>query len=265
MIPMAEGVCAQQAGEWAIGRDRCAAAMAALADSPGAFYELANARFFWLETLLYLGELDELSAAVPRFLEDAGRRGDAYSLGYLRGGSPTFRWIWAGEPARALAEVRGVAATLPREGFHVPHLMAMLAETQALLAADQRDAAWERVEHDWRALERSLLLRAQNVLIEMTSLRGRVAIATGRAALARTCAARIRRERMPWGDALAALLEAALAGPALAAARWRTAADLAAASSMRMHAQAAAARAGESPSIPAAAIAAVAPTLPEPG
>ena len=260
VVELAVGVCAQQAGEWLAARDGCATAIAALEPIPGAFFELANAQLFWLESLVYLGELDALAEAVPRLLDDAVRRGDAYSIVFLRGGPPSFRWIHAGEPARVLADTRAVAATLPRGVFHVPHLLLMLAELQAHLACDDGAAAWAVVERDWPALDRSLLLRAQNVLIEMTSLRGRAALASGRPALARAAAARIRKERMPWGDALAALLDAALVDDPPA---WRTAAAACTACTMPLHAAAALTRAGDPAprALGAPALATLAPRL----
>jgi hypothetical protein len=236
MIPLAEGVCAHQAGEWTAARERCAVAIAALEPIRGAFYELANARFFWLESLIFGGEVATLIDATPRLLDDAARRGDAYALTYLRGGPPSFRWIWHGDPARAVSEIRTVEAGLPDDGFHVPQLLVMLAEAQALLASGDGAGAWARVDRDWTALGRSFLLQSQNVLLEMTSLRGRVAVASGRPAVARRAAARLRRERMPWGDALAALLEAALAP---SAERWAVAAAACAAADMPLHAAAA--------------------------
>ena len=93
------------------------------------------------------------------------------------------------------------------------------------------------------------------------SLRGRVAIATGRTALARACALRIRRERMPWGDVLAALLEAGIADDPH---RWRAAATAADACAMRLHAAAARAHAGDAPTVPATVIAALAPATSSP-
>lgn len=236
MLPLARGVSAHQAGEWAAAREHCGRAIAALEPLDGAFYELANARFFWLESLLYSGDVAAMRAAVPRLLDDAARRGDAYALMYLRGGSPSFRWIWEGQPERALAEVRAAGAELPRDGFHVPHLLIVLAETQSLLALGEGGAAWARLERDWGALERSFLMQSQNVLIEMTSLRGRAAVASGRSDVACAAAARLRRERMPWGDALAALLEAAVARTPTA---WSSAAAACTAAGMPLHASAA--------------------------
>ena len=260
VVELAVGVCAHQAGEWRAARDGCATAIAALEPLPGAFFELANARLFWLESLVYLGELDALAAAVPRLLDDAVARGDAYSITFLRGGPPSFRWIHAGEPGRVLADTRAVAATLPRGVFHVPHLLLMLAELQAHLASDDGAAAWAVVERDWPALDRSLLLRAQNVLIEITSLRGRAALASGRLDVARAAAARIRKERMPWGDALAALLDAGAVDDRDA---WRAAAAACTACTMPLHAAAALLRAGDAAprALGAAAIATLTPRL----
>ncbi|MBL8623386.1 MAG: protein kinase [Myxococcales bacterium] len=256
MIPLAEGVRAEQAGEWAHARARCAAAMTAIAAAPGAFFELANARRFWLKALVWLGELAEVEAAVPAFLDDARRRGDAYMLTVLRGGPASFRWVWRGEPGRALADVRAVAATLPPR-YHVTHLTVMLAEVRALLALGDGGAAWARLERDRAALAGTFLLRTQNLLIDVTALRGNAALAAGRPDEARRCLARLRRERMPWGDALAALLEAGLAATPAA---WQRAAAACAACDMAMHAAAARARAGGPATVHPAVIAAVAPS-----
>ena len=257
MLLFAEGVAVQQAGDWPAARTRCADAMAALGAFPGAFYELATARRFWVETLVYLGDLDALIAAVPGFLDDAARRGDAYTLDFLRGGPASFRWIWQGQPARALAEIRAVDATLPRADFHVAHAMTMHAETQALLAAGDARAARDRVERAWPGAERSLVVRSPTVLVKVLSARGRAALATGDRARARACAARIRRVREPWADVLAALLEAGTG-----AGTWRTAAALADAGTMPLHAAAARARAGDPLTIPPAVVAALAPVAP---
>ena len=201
MIPLAEGVRAEQAGEWAQARARCEVAMAAIAAAPGAFFELANARRFWLKSLVWLGELDRVVAVVPEFLDDARRRGDAYMLSILRGGPASFRWLWQDQPARALAETRAVAATLP-DRYHVTHLTVMLAEVRALLALGDGAAAWARLERDWAALARTYLLRTQSLQIDVMALRGNAAIASGRRDEAKADAA---RDRCPPGRPAPAL------------------------------------------------------------
>ncbi|MEZ4403233.1 MAG: protein kinase [Kofleriaceae bacterium] len=255
MLPLAEGVCAEQAGAWVAARDHCAAAMAAIAAAPGAFFELANARRFWLRTLVWLGEFAQVDATVPAFIDDAVRRGDAYSLGVLRGGPPSVRWIWRGQPERALADVRAVAAALPA-AFHVSHMMVLLSEVRALVAMGDGAAGWARLERDRRAVARSHLLRAQGLRIELTALVAGAAVATGRHREARQAVAALRRERMPWADALAQLITAALAPSTTA---WTGAASACAACAMHAHAAAARARAGDDGTIHPAAVAMLAP------
>ncbi|MCE9579582.1 MAG: serine/threonine-protein kinase PknK [Deltaproteobacteria bacterium] len=248
MTTFATGVAAHQGGDWQIARDRCAAAIARFEAVTGTSFETSIAEFFWLESLIYLGDMDQLLAALPVALADAERRGDVYAANYLRGGPPNIAWLWRGEPARALTEARDAAAMWPAGGgFHVQHYCAMLVETQAHLYQGDGAAAWARIARDWRGLERSMLLRAQNVLIEGLYLRARAALAAGGdAMIARAArdAARIRAEHMPWGDGLAALIEAGVATARGARADWLAIAASLDALDMRLHAGAARHRAG---------------------
>ncbi len=261
MVPLAIGIAAHQGGAWRVARDRCAEAFGRFEAIATTSFETSIARFFWLEALIYLGDMDALTAALPGGLADAERRGDVYAANYLRGGPPNIAWLWRGEPARALTEARAAAAMWPAGGgFHVQHYCAMLVETQAHLYLGDGAAAWARIDRDWRGLAGSMLLRAQNVLIEGLYLRGRAALAAGGDAMVRRAArdaARIRGERMPWGDGLAALLEAGVATARGAPVDWRPIAAQLEALDMGMHAAAARHRAGVAVEPPLAAMAPV--------
>src|SRR6202022_3432173 len=80
------------------------------------------------------------------------------------------------------------------------------------------ESAWQRLAEAWPALEQSHLLRVQQIPILMLHLRARCALvlavggkdAASWLRAAQRDARSLRREKLPWSDALAELIEAAL-------------------------------------------------------
>jgi hypothetical protein len=103
------------------------------------------------------------------------------------------------------------------------HMEELWMESHIDLYREDGNAAWERMTRQWPHLQRSLLMRVQLIRIGMRHLRARCAVAkavavgigTGKArALLDTAlrdARRVERESMPWGNALAQLIHAAVA------------------------------------------------------
>jgi hypothetical protein len=117
-------------------------------------------------------------------------------------------------------------------------------DTQIDLYEGQPRQAWQRLEANWPALSCSQLLRVQQVRIFMTALRGRAALALAAVdpdpALVRSArrdARALWRERAPWSQALARLLDAGVANcqGKPAAALLRDAADRCEATHMRLY------------------------------
>jgi serine/threonine protein kinase len=214
------GVAAFLEGRWQAGvretdrgarilRDRC----------PGSAHELAATYSYNLMSLLYLGELRELARRLPPLLQDADDRGDLFSSVRLRTRLLVATLLAADEPERAARQVEQAIARWSHQAFFIQHYTAAWARATLGLYQGEPLASWQELATRLDALRRSLLLRVQFIRVEFWHLRARSALA---AAAAGTAApdllrrveqdiARIHRERTPWGDALALLLEAGLA------------------------------------------------------
>jgi hypothetical protein len=140
-----------------------------------------------------------------------------------------------------------------RHGYHVQHMNRWHDEVQIELYTGDAASAWRRVRDGWDAVRRSHLLRVQQVRIFLTHLRGRCALAAAGndKAVLRSAAAdarALRRERMPWADALGRLLDAGVAwgrGDSRAAALFGEAAEWSQEADMHLYAAVARRRQGE--------------------
>ena len=102
----------------------------------------------------------------------------------------------------------------------------MLARVQTALYRGNGDAAWRHLVEQERRLNGSMLLHVQALRVETLYLRARSALAIAAAAaapssvrrrflsIARAYTKRIARERMPWSDPLARLVDAGIASVA---------------------------------------------------
>src|SRR5262249_46212474 len=130
----------------------------------------------------------------------------------------TFVRLAADEPQRARAELADVMDKWSQQGFHVQHMNRLFDEAQIDLYLGDGEAAWRRLADNWPALKQSPLLRVQQIRIVMLALRARCALAlaggkdsASRLRSAERDARSLRRERVPWANALAHLLDAAIA------------------------------------------------------
>jgi hypothetical protein len=215
---MTEGCAAALEGRWKVARALCDDAEASFRDRcRGATWEMETVRWFSLWSLAYLGELAELGRRVPRRLREAEARGDRYAATCHATGLAGLAWLSADDPAAARARSQEALARWSKRTFDVEHWWAMLGERQVDLYEGDAQGAYDRVHAEWRALDRSLLLMVQLTGIEATHLRARSALALARArpgerrrltAEVDRDAARIAAEKMPWANALAALLRA---------------------------------------------------------
>jgi hypothetical protein len=188
----------------------------------GVGWELASMTTFWVGSALFLGDLDELGERLHALLDEGERRGDRLLLTNLRLGHASFLWLVDDDPEGGRRDVGDAVASWSQRGFHVQHYYELLARTQFDVYGGDGGGALRRLDRAWEALERSLLLRLQRVRIEAIQLRARTALSAALevgaddkdALLSRTLkdAARLEKERMPWGTALAALLRAGVHG-----------------------------------------------------
>ena len=215
---LADGMMTMARGEWkpalrfseealTVLRDRCV----------GVTWELNMAQNLVIWALMYLGELGEVSRRVPELLDRARRSGNLYIATELCTRS-NYVWLAADEPDEGERVTIDSIARWSQKGFHRQHYSAVLARIQTALYRGDADSAWRLLDELEAVLRHTHLTRVQVMRVESHFLRARSALAMaamyGRQprflAVARVAARRIARERMPWSDPIALLIDAAV-------------------------------------------------------
>ena len=216
---LAEAIAATTAGEWKkalaasdeavpILRDRCI----------GVTWEVSIAQSLGILALMYLGELGEVSRRVPPLLAHARSRGNLYLATELCTRS-NYAWLAADQADQGEREVIESIARWSHKGFQRQHYSALLARVQTALYRGDGAAAWRLLAEQEPLLRRSYLTCVQLIRIEWQFMRARSALmlaaTSGDArhflSIAGAAARRIARDRMPWSDPIASLLQAGIA------------------------------------------------------
>jgi serine/threonine protein kinase/tetratricopeptide (TPR) repeat protein len=258
VVALARGIAAALCGDWPDGARLCEEAEGILREScTGAMWELGTAYRFGLWPRMFMGQAAELRRRLPLLLKEAQERDDLYTVTNLILVLRTFVHLVDDEPAQAREELAQVMDRWSRQGFHVQHMNRLHDEVQIDLYQGEAERALERLEDGWGAIVRTYLLRVQQVRIFLHHLWGRCALAATPAAeprrhidlIRRRCLRPLRKERTPWADALASLIDAGLTSvlgdAARAAAQFGTAAMQLDACHMGLYAAAARRRQGE--------------------
>src|SRR6185295_9257375 len=214
----ARGLSAYLIGDWRTAADQCERAAEVLRDQcTGATWELTVANRFMLTSLMFLGEVTEVSRRVPQLLTAALEQGNLIAATDLRTRLNPI-WLAADDPDRARNEVIAAMIDWPREGFHLQHYTSLVALAQIELYTGDTEVAWKHIEGQLKPLVKSLLLRTQGIRIDAWLLRARLALASAsgrererRLRIAATSADRVMNEDMPWSNPLATLVHAGLA------------------------------------------------------
>jgi hypothetical protein len=195
----------------AILRERCT----------GVAFEIDNAHLFALFGLSWLADQSLLAKRLGPILRDAEERGDLFMVTYLKTDIAPRVLLARDRPEEALAAALEGIGRWPFPGYHRQHQYALRSRVEASLYQGNGGAAWELIEEQYAELRRSLLLRTQMNRIIVGDYRGRSALSASFAASGAQAAAlrrvatgearRLRREKSPWGEALAQLLDASLA------------------------------------------------------
>ena len=218
MAIWARGLSAYLIGSWKKSAELCERAAEVLRDQcTGATWEFTVANRFMLTSLMFLGELTEVSRRVPQLLSAALEQGNLIAATDLRTRLNPI-WLAADDPDRARDEVISAMSAWPREGFHLQHYTSLAALAQIELYTGDTEIAWKHIQTQVKALEKSLLLRTQGLRIDARHLRARLALASAtgrdrasRLKIAAAAASAIAKENMAWSNPLAALIRAALA------------------------------------------------------
>jgi len=186
----------------------------------GVTWEIASTQTFLLSSLIYLGEMREISLRVPVLLSAAEKRSNLYELTDLRTRVNLF-WLLNDDADEARRQVIEAMQKWTQKGFHRQHYNALLALAQIELYMGNGLVAWKQVSGEWTALSNSMILRVQIIRIEALHLKARCALAAaasstdnerGLIEVAERLARQISKEGMKWAEPLAALVQAGVAG-----------------------------------------------------
>jgi serine/threonine protein kinase len=185
----------------------------------GVTWEIASTQNFLLSSLIYLGELREISLRVPILLSAAEKRSNLFELTDLRT-RINILWLLNDDPDEARRQVIEAMQQWTQKGFHRQHYNALLALAQIELYSGNGLVAWKQVSSQWPALSGSMILRVQIIRIEALHLQARCALAAAASGaddaprligIAERLATQISKEGMKWADPLAELLQAGVA------------------------------------------------------
>ena len=219
LCTLAAGMAAYLVGQWSKATLLCDRALGILRDQcVGVTWELNCGQNFLLGSLLYEGELHEVSRRLPILLASAREHGNLYVETELCT-RMTLVWLAADDPDEAERRANDVVEHWSHEGFHRQHYNHVVARIQTELYRGRAQPAWQLIAENWTAVKRSPLLRLQWMRIEALYARARCALlmaANRRDAhrfltIARRDARRIARENMPWSEPVSVLLNAAVA------------------------------------------------------
>jgi eukaryotic-like serine/threonine-protein kinase len=220
MATFVEGAASSLEGSWKSGLEQCDQAERLFREQcVGVAWELDTTRTFSLWCLNFMGQVAELGRRWHEQVLEARKRGDLFALTNLRTFNMATVRLAADDPDRARGDVGEAIGQWSQEGYHVQHHMALLARVPIELYTGNAAAALEEVTKNASAFRKSLLGRIQSLRIHMLQMHAYSALAVAADAadptpllrVAGRAARRLRRERLPWPDALDRYIRATVA------------------------------------------------------
>jgi eukaryotic-like serine/threonine-protein kinase len=210
----AMGIAAHMNGRWGDARGHLEAGLATLRDhGAGVRWEIDIGDTFWLATLFYLGEWREMARISQLLLREASDRGDVVAQQGLRNGRCNMSWLLLDRPDEAQRQLDLATRTLG-DGFHLPHVQAVVAQVNIELYVGHAAAASRRLLDAWPSIEQIGVLRLQQPRVELHWLRARTLLADAtqpdRLRAARALADDMLKEGAPWASGLGHLVRAAV-------------------------------------------------------
>ena len=208
------------------GRFRAAAELCERAESllrercVGAAWEISTTRLWRSRSLLYLGELAQLSAYLPETIRSCAARSDLVGTTSLGVSVMPFVHLAADEPELARSSIVESLSRWSTAGYHLQHYYASISQASTSLYAGEPARAHETALATWQEVVRARMKRLQIVRVVVLDMRARAALglAAGdqreRPRLlgeASRDARRIERDGFLIGPALALLVRAQIA------------------------------------------------------
>jgi hypothetical protein len=172
----------------------------------GAEWERITARYFFCQSHVGLGNLDEVAKLVGRFIEEAERRSDYYALNLFRTQPSTWRWLTQDKPAQAWGELDGALEGWPTDEYFNPHHFALTTRVYVYQYEGRHHEAIELLQGAMPDIRRSMIVHIPWAMAEYYLLLGRSAAAVGDERAWRSAVRFMDRFGKDIGHGIAALL-----------------------------------------------------------
>jgi tetratricopeptide (TPR) repeat protein len=183
----------------------------------GVAWEQDTAQVFGLWSLFYMGRFGELRSRYGSVFHEARERGDRYLMTTLGTQVGTLLMLADDEPQAASKTLDEIMSRWTHEGFTVQHHNEFFARQLIDMYEGRVNSALDRFHVAEPRYRRALLLRIQHIRVDLMQFKARCYLAEAarepskrEAWLSRVagCVRRLRREHMPWSDALASFFAA---------------------------------------------------------
>jgi serine/threonine protein kinase len=185
----------------------------------GVAWEIAWMQLNRRWALCQLGRLAEAALEVELTLSESQARGDRFAQVNAQSGMPNIVWLARDEPAIARTRASEASALWSQKGFHLQHMMDLLARAHIDLYEGDGVHAHRELEDAWPTALRAKMDLVQINRILMHELRGRTALAAAaqtrddgtrreRLATATRAAQKLAHEPRPWPQACATMIQA---------------------------------------------------------
>jgi serine/threonine protein kinase len=217
---LARGSVAMLNGRWRDAREHGERAERIFREHcTGVSWEIASARLFQFTGLYYLGGWRTLRERVLDVVRRAEERNDLYALASVASFS-AYSSLLVDDVAGARRAVERIQGQWRARGYHLQNYYQLLGHLQIDLYEGNGAQAWQRLHRDLPRQGRVMVARVQLVRVVLTHTRARCALSLAAQGqdpdgallrVAEQAASRIERERLAWGDPMAAAVRAGIA------------------------------------------------------
>jgi eukaryotic-like serine/threonine-protein kinase len=174
LFTASQGLIAYFSGDSQRALDLMADAEATLRRVPGASWELASSKLFFLFAVRMVGDYGLMRERYRQYLVEAQQRGDHYTESTMRRVCVPM-WLADDAPIEAAHELDRATWVPDVAGYHVQHFHELIARGEiALYTAEPADEA--ALREGSKRLSSSLLLRITSIRIQHEYLLGRLAL-----------------------------------------------------------------------------------------
>jgi len=186
----------------------------------GVAWELDTSSIFGFWCRLLSGDVDELRRRYADQLHEARQRENLFAAVNLVAQGGTLVHLADDRVNESFEEMERIMSRWTPPSFTIQHLGQRYGQMYRALYTGEGEQAWSIAERTWPECRRAMHLRVQYIRIHLRTLTAAAAVATAadapdpasRLAAAEAHARKLRRERLPWSDLQADVVEAGVLG-----------------------------------------------------